>query len=63
MLSFALWQYGMSISRVTPILAANVLVPVAIGLLFLGDGGQSNPAQLVGGTVLMIAGLGLVTTA
>ncbi|MGP1396739.1 MAG: hypothetical protein ACTS3R_14625 [Inquilinaceae bacterium] len=63
MLSFALWRYGVPISRVTPILGANVLVPVAIGLLFLGEGGQADPARLVGGTVLVIAGVGLVTTA
>lgn len=63
LLSFALWRYGLPISRVSPILSANVLVPVLIGVLLLGEGHDVDIARLIVGTALTLAGVALVTSA
>jgi uncharacterized membrane protein len=63
LLSFALWRYGIPISRVSPILSANVLVPVAVGLVFLGENAGVNVAQLMVGTLFIVGGVIVVTNA
>lgn len=63
LLSFALWRYGVPISRVTPILSANVLIPVFVGLAFLGENAGLSVWQLVSGTALIVVGAVMVTSA
>jgi uncharacterized membrane protein len=63
LLSFALWRYGIPISRVSPILSANVLVPVAVGLVILGESAGVNVAQLMVGTLFIVGGVIVVTSA
>jgi uncharacterized membrane protein len=61
LLSFALWRFDLPISRVSPILSANVLIPVAVGVVLLGEGSAMNPWLLLLGTALIVAGVILVT--
>ena len=63
LLSFALWRFDLPISRVSPILSANVLIPVGIGLVLLGEASATNTLGLLFGTCLIIAGVILVTRA
>lgn len=63
LLSFVLWRYEFPISRLAPILSANVLVPVLVGVLFLGEGSNLNVPQLMVGTFLVIVGVVVVTAA
>lgn len=63
LLSFALYRYNIPISRVTPILSANVLVPVVVGLLFLDEGATMNVTQLVVGTLFIVGGVTIVASA
>lgn len=63
LLSFVLWKYSFPISRLTPILSANVLIPVAVGVLFLGEASEVNLNQLLFGTALVIIGAVVVTNA
>lgn len=56
LLSFALWKLGMPISRAAPLLAANVLVPVLVGITYLGEGSEMDPIRLLIGTSLVLAG-------
>jgi uncharacterized membrane protein len=63
LLSFTLWYSGAPISRIAPILSGNVLVTVAIGALFLGEGAGLNMAVLGLGTLLIVAGAILVSNA
>jgi len=63
LISFALWRYGAPISKLAPILSCSVLVPVAIGALFLGEAASLNLARLGLGTVLVIGGAILVASA
>jgi len=63
LISFALWRYGVPISKLAPILSCNVLVTVAIGALFLGEAASLNLARLGIGTVLVVGGAILVATA
>jgi uncharacterized membrane protein len=62
-LSYALWRYGAPISRIAPILSGNVLVTVAIGALFLGEGAELNVPVLGLGTLLIVGGVILVSNA
>lgn len=63
LLSFALWRFDLPISRVSPILSANVLIPVVVGLVLLGEGTAMNTVQLLLGTALIVAGVIFVTRA
>ncbi len=63
LLSFVLWRYEFPISRLAPILSANVLVPVLVGVMFLGEGTNFNVPQLMVGTFIVIVGVIVVTTA
>jgi transporter family protein len=63
LLSFALGRLHVPLSRVSPILSANVLIPVAIGLVFLGERAAVSPTRLVLGAAVIVAGAILVTSA
>lgn len=63
LLSFALYRYNLPISRVTPVLSANVLVPVVADLLFLGEGANINVTQLIMGALYIIGGVFVVVSA
>lgn len=63
LMSYALWHYGVPISRITPILSANVLIPVAAGIWLFGEGAGVNVWQLSIGVFLVIAGVVVVTSA
>ena len=63
LLSFALWRFDLPISLISPILSGNVLIPIAIGLLFFGEGSTMNIVQLLLGSTLIVAGVVLVTQA
>lgn len=63
LLSYALWRYGAPISRIAPILSGNVLVTVAIGALFLGEGATLSLPILGLGTLLIVGGAILVANA
>lgn len=63
LLSFVLWKYSFPISRLMPILSANVLIPVAFGVFFLGEASDVNVNQLLLGTALVILGAIVVTNA
>ncbi|MBL1240900.1 MAG: hypothetical protein COB13_003550 [OCS116 cluster bacterium] len=47
LMSYALWHYGVPISRITPILSANVLIPVAAGIWLFGEGGRGECLAIV----------------
>lgn len=61
LLSFTMWKFGTPISRLAPMLSCNVLVTVLIGMVALHE--TLSPLRLVGGTVLIIAGVILVSLA
>ena len=59
LISFTLWKFGTPISRLAPILSANVLVTVLIGLFVLHE--YVPPVRLIGGAVLIVLGVVLVS--
>lgn len=59
LISFTLWKFATPISRLAPILSANVLATVLIGLLVLHE--PVAPARLIGAAVLVVAGIVLVS--
>ena len=61
LISFALWKFGTPISRLAPVLSGNVLVTVLIGMTFLHE--TLPPLRLIGGTVLIVGGVILVSLA
>lgn len=63
LLSFVLWRFNFPISRLAPILAANTLVPVVIGIVVLGEGADVNLTKLIFGTIFVMVGVLFVTSA
>jgi transporter family protein len=63
LISFALLRFGVPISKLAPILGCNVLITVLLGAFLLGEAESLNVGKLVGGTMVVLAGLTLVTTA
>lgn len=63
LISFALWRYGTPISKIAPILSANVLVTVAIGLLVLNEIQDVRVAHLLAGMAAILVGAYLVSNA
>ncbi|EJT05584.1 EamA family transporter [Rhizobium sp. CCGE 510] len=63
LISFALFAYGVSVSKLAPIWSCNVLATLAIGALFLGEAAELNIIKLVAGTLLIISGALLVSSA
>jgi drug/metabolite transporter (DMT)-like permease len=63
LISFTLLRFGAPISKLAPILGCSVLITVLLGAFFLGEAQSLNVWKLVGGTVVVLAGLALVTTA
>lgn len=62
-ISYALLRFGVPISKLAPILGCNVLVTVLIGVCLLGEGADLDVWKVVGGTVIVLGGLVLVTGA
>ncbi|MBB5662781.1 putative membrane protein [Rhizobium leguminosarum] len=63
LISFALFAYGVPVSKLAPIWSCNVLVTLAIGAVFLGEAAELNILKLVAGTLLIISGALLVSSA
>ena len=63
LISFVLLRFDSPISKLAPILGCNVLITVLLGAFVLGEAETLNAWKLVGGTLVVLAGLGLVTTA
>jgi transporter family protein len=63
LISFTLLRFGSPISRLAPILGCNVLITVLLGAFLLGESANLNVWKLVGGTIVVLAGLTLVTAA
>ncbi|RFB93485.1 hypothetical protein B5K11_13175 [Rhizobium leguminosarum bv. trifolii] len=63
LISFALFAYGLSVSKLAPIWSCNVLVTLAIGALFLGETSGLNLIKLAAGTLLILSGALLVSSA
>ncbi|MCF8533753.1 MAG: hypothetical protein K9G48_12165 [Reyranella sp.] len=63
LISFVLLRFGSPISKLAPILGCNVLITVLLGAFLLGEAETLSAWRLVGGTLVVLAGLGLVTTA
>jgi uncharacterized membrane protein len=63
LISFALFAYGVPVSKLAPIWSCNVLVTLAIGALFLGEAAEVDIVRLAAGTILIIAGALLVSNA
>lgn len=63
LISFTLLRFGSPISRLAPILGCNVLITVLLGAFLLGEAQALNVWRLMGGTLAVLLGLALVTTA
>ena len=63
LISYALLRFGVPISKLAPILGCNVLVTVLIGVFLLGERADLDVWKAVGGTVIVLVGLALVTGA
>jgi drug/metabolite transporter (DMT)-like permease len=63
LISYALLRFGVPISKLAPVLGCNVLITVLIGVFLLGEGANLNAWKAVIGTVIVLAGLALVTSA
>lgn len=63
LISFALFTYGVPVSKLAPIWSCNVLVTLAIGAVFLGEASELDTIKLVAGTLLIISGAVLVSNA
>ncbi|MBX4992443.1 putative membrane protein [Rhizobium binae] len=63
LISFALFAYGVPVSRLAPIWSCNVLVTLAIGALCLGEASEINTVKLAAGTLLILLGALLVSSA
>jgi drug/metabolite transporter (DMT)-like permease len=63
LLSFVLYQYDYPISRLAPVLGVNAVVPVVIGLIFLGEGTTVDLTRLILGLGVTLLGVLLVTSA
>jgi uncharacterized membrane protein len=63
LISYALLSFGIPISKLAPVLGCNVLVTVLLGIVLLGEGTELNAWKAIGGTVVVMLGLALVTSA
>ena len=63
LVSYALLRFGVPISKLAPVLGCNVLVTVLIGVVLLGEGSDLDVWKAVGGTVIVLVGVALVTSA
>ncbi|MBB4478009.1 EamA family transporter [Rhizobium etli] len=63
LISFALFAYGVPVSKLAPIWSCNVLVTLAIGAFFLGEASDLNMVKLAAGTLLILFGALLVSSA
>ncbi|MBB4193477.1 putative membrane protein [Rhizobium aethiopicum] len=63
LISLALIAYGMPVSKLAPIWSCNVLVTLAIGAVFLGEASELNMARLAAGTLFILLGALLVSSA
>ncbi|MBB2689980.1 UNVERIFIED_ORG: drug/metabolite transporter (DMT)-like permease [Rhizobium esperanzae] len=63
LISFALFAYGVPVSKLAPIWSCNVLVTLAIGALYLGEASELNTIKLAAGTLLILSGALLVSSA
>jgi uncharacterized membrane protein len=63
LISYALFSYGVPVSKLAPIWSCNVLVTLAVGALFLGEASQVDVLKLSAGTILIIGGAILVSNA
>ncbi|MBB4214915.1 hypothetical protein CO653_04570 [Rhizobium anhuiense] len=63
LISFALFAYGVPVSKLAPIWSCNVLVTLAIGAVILGEASEVNIMRLAAGTLLIISGALLVSSA
>ncbi|MBS0518193.1 MAG: hypothetical protein JSR90_05845 [Proteobacteria bacterium] len=63
LISYALLSFGIPISKLAPVLGCNVLVTVLLGILLLGEGADLDAWKAIGGTVVVMLGLALVTSA
>ena len=63
LISYALFTYGIPVSKLAPIWSCNVLVTLAVGALFLGESSQVDVLKLSAGTILIIGGAILVSNA
>ncbi|ANM04556.1 hypothetical protein AMC78_CH02469 [Rhizobium phaseoli] len=63
LISFALFAYGVPVSKLAPIWSCNVLVTLAIGALYLGEASEINTGKLAAGTLLILSGALLVSSA
>lgn len=63
LISFALFAYGVPVSKLAPIWSCNVLVTLAIAALLLGEASDFDVVRLVAGTLLIISGAMLVSSA
>ncbi|PDT03425.1 hypothetical protein CO666_15375 [Rhizobium chutanense] len=63
LISFALSAYGVPVSKLAPIWSCNVLVTLAIGAVFLGEASELNVMKLAAGTLLILSGALLVSSA
>ncbi|OWV83747.1 hypothetical protein ATY75_04020 [Rhizobium sp. N122] len=63
LISFALFAYGVPVSKLAPIWSCNVLVTLAIAALLLGETSGLNLIKLAAGTLLILSGALLVSSA
>ncbi|MBX4937232.1 hypothetical protein [Rhizobium binae] len=61
LISFALFAYGVPVSKLAP--SCNVRVTLAIGALYLGEASEINTVKLAAGTLLILLGALLVSSA
>ncbi|MBX5225759.1 hypothetical protein HJC06_04860 [Rhizobium sp. NLR9b] len=59
---FTLFAYGVPVSKLAPIWSC-VLVTLAIGAVFLGEASELNMARFAAGTVFILSGALLVSSA
>ncbi|PDT13691.1 hypothetical protein CO670_27060 [Rhizobium sp. J15] len=63
LISFTLFAYGVPVSKLAPIWSCNVLVTLAIAAVFLGEASELNIVKLAIGTLLILSGALLVSSA
>ncbi|MGG7579409.1 EamA family transporter [Rhizobium sp. Nf11,1] len=63
LISFALFAYGVPVSKLAPIWSCNVLVTLAIAAVFLGEASELEMVKLATGTLLILSGALLVSSA
>ncbi|SCB56354.1 EamA-like transporter family protein [Rhizobium aethiopicum] len=63
LISFALIAYGVPVSKLAPIWSCNVLVTLAIAAVYLGEASELNMVKLAIGTLLILSGALLVSSA